>query len=92
MSKKVKGPDLTAGILNDKVPALTDRACKAIEGLLQSNDADLQKAGILGLTKLLPYVVAQQSKVTIEAEGAVDAEAYNDITEFLKARKKDGRK
>lgn len=84
MSNKTNSADITSDLLSGKMPSLTKLACDAVESLLNSGDPDQARTGLGAYTKMLPFIVAQQSKTIVEMSGNVDTDAYNSIQDFIK--------
>lgn len=75
-------------ILNSKMPGLTEKACKALDELLDTNDVDNIKVAINGVSKLLPYVVARKQSVELKVEGTITSDAEEAIKGWLDERRK----
>lgn len=84
MSSKKNSADITSDLLSGKMPSLTEKACKAVDLMLGSGDPDQFRTALGAYTKMLPFIVAQQSKTVVEMSGNVDGEAFDSIQEFIK--------
>ena len=74
-------------ILSESMPELIEETCKASLSLVKSGDPDQMRTGLGAVTKMMPFVIAQQSKQTIEINGGVDSDAFEAINAAIAAKK-----
>jgi len=70
-------------ILADSMPELLEASCAASLSLVNSGDHDCQRTGLGAVTKMLPFVIAQQSKQIVELSGGVDSAAFDAINGLI---------
>lgn len=74
-------------ILSDSMPELIEASCAASLGLVTSGDHDQMRTGLGAVTKMMPFVIAQQSKQVVELSGGVDSDAFDAVNALIAKKK-----